>query len=137
MPSFHWRMSWSVQKRASFVCSGVLLVLSMRPRSLTWLKSSAYSWLVSAFGPSGRNCERASSASGRIPGRQSPSTGSAALGCHTPGPGAGGPRSDERGAAATAVVRAQREHGSRDLLTDRDPVCLAAAPPVPSGMAAM
>src|SRR5262249_39484959 len=51
MPSFHRLMSWSVQNRASPVCSGVLLVLSIRPRSFTWLKSSAYSWLVRELGP--------------------------------------------------------------------------------------
>jgi hypothetical protein len=53
MPSFHCLMSWSVQKSACCVCAAVLVPLSDRPRSLTWLKSSTYAWLERGFGGPG------------------------------------------------------------------------------------
>ena len=78
---------------ACIVCAGVLFVLSNRPSSLTWLKSSAYSSLVSGLGPSGRNCDAVSSASGVTPGSAKLTIGGGGLpglGSHTPGSGGGG-----------------------------------------------
>ena len=82
--------------------------------------------LVSGLGPSGRNWLALPSASGRIPGRQSPSTG-AGPGLPDAGPRGGQAEVRERGGAPTAVVRAQRHHCLGGLLTDRDSVRLRRA----------
>src|SRR6266498_368183 len=72
---------------AASVWSGVRAVLLIEPSSLTSLKSSAYAWLVSAFGPS----ERTISALGSRNGRTSPTHGAGScakngiVGRHTPG----------------------------------------------------
>src|SRR5262249_27550217 len=47
--------AWSSQKIAASVWSGVRVMLVSEPSSLTSLKSSAYSALVSALGPSVRS----------------------------------------------------------------------------------
>src|SRR5947199_7847221 len=52
---FQSAIAWSCQKIAASVWSAVRLVLVSEPSSLTSLKSSAYSTLVRAFGPSVRS----------------------------------------------------------------------------------
>ena len=130
MPSFHWRMSWSVQKRAWFVCSGVLLVLSARPRSLTWLKSSAYSRLrqrVRAVGPELRTAlERERPHAGEAQpehearGIGLPDAGPGWRRARGPGPWCVHPRPSFTRSASTACG---------DLRADGDPVRLRLARP--------
>jgi hypothetical protein len=86
----HWIAAFSDQKRATSVCSGVRTALSARPYALTSLKSSAYSALVSGFGPSGRNWSFDVSVSG-LTCFSLTSTGvvPAGKGSKTPGPGVG------------------------------------------------
>src|SRR5262249_61759030 len=98
-------MSWSVQKSACIVCAGVLFVLSNPPSSLTWLKSSVYSSLVSGFGPSGRNCDAVSSASGVVPGSRRPTIGGGGL------PGLGSQIPGAVGAEETVELRSGRRFG--------------------------
>src|SRR5437899_541273 len=124
MPSFHCLRSWSVQKSACIVCAGVRFVLSNLPSSLTWLKSSAYSSLVSGFGPSGRNCDALSSASGVIPGRRRPTIGGGGL----PGLGLPDPRERRRRSEcytrASAVVLAECNDCLRHALANHNAVRL-------------
>src|SRR5262249_1409094 len=87
---FQSAIAWSCQKIAASVWSGVRVVLGSEPRSLTSLKSSAYSALVRAFGPSVRSI----SALGTINGRTFPTQAAGSfrkfggVGCQIPG-GAG------------------------------------------------
>ena len=82
--------AWSCQKIAASVWSGVRVVLVSEPSSLTSLKSSAYSALVSAFGPSVRSI----SALGTMNGRTLPTHGAGSFakfgGVGRQMPGAGG-----------------------------------------------
>src|SRR6266542_3190149 len=55
------------QKIAMCVCSGVRVALFTEPSALTSLKSSAHAALLSACGPSVRNCEELCIANGRPP----------------------------------------------------------------------
>ena len=84
---FQSAIAWSCQKIAASVWSAVRVMLVSEPSSLTSLKSSAYSGLVSALGPSVRSI----SALGTMNGRTFPThaAGSVAkfggVGCQIPG----------------------------------------------------
>src|SRR5438552_14762752 len=89
---FQSAIAWSCQKIAASVWSGVRLVLVSEPSSLTSLKSSAYSALVRAFGPSVRSI----SALGTINGRTLPTHAAGSFrklgGVGRQGPGGAGDR---------------------------------------------
>ena len=103
-PSFHCRASWSVQNSAWVVWSAVRTLLTAPPIAWISFTSRAYAGLASAKGGPGRNCDALRRTSGRTPGRRRPATGggvvaggTAGFGCQTPGPGAGGLRSEIAG----------------------------------------
>ena len=87
---FQSAIAWSCQKIAASVWSGVRVMLVSEPSSLISLKSSAYSSLVSAFGPSVRSI----SALGTMNGRTFPTHGAGSFakfgGVGRQMPGAGG-----------------------------------------------
>ena len=62
---FQSAIAWSCQKIAASVWSGVRVMLVSEPTSLISLKSSAYSALVSAFGPSVRSISTFGTMNGR------------------------------------------------------------------------
>ena len=131
MPSFHCRMSWSVQKRAWVVWSAVLVALSSAAELLDLVEVVGVlrRW-SSEFGPSGRNCEALSSASGRIPGSRRPSTGPGP-GCQTPGPAAGGSRS----ASVGFFSRPSFARSASTAAATFWPTAIPSAFAAPSGMA--
>ena len=119
-------MSWSVQNRAWLVCAVVLLVLSTRPRSLTWLKSSAYCLLVRGVGTVGPELAGALERQRPHPW-QTQSEHRAGPGLPDAGPRGRQAEVGDRGGAPTPVVRAQRQHCLGRLLADGDPVRLRRA----------
>ena len=86
---FQSAIAWSCQKMAASVWSGVRVILVSEPTSLISLKSSAYSVLVSAFGPFVRSI----STLGTMNGRTLPTHGAGSfakfggVGRQTPGAG--------------------------------------------------
>src|SRR5947209_848383 len=73
--------------RADSVWSGVRVVLSKEPSSLTWLKAAVYSGLVSAGGGGERNCEALFSVKGVTKPHCAAAAGKKAggVGCQSPG----------------------------------------------------
>ena len=133
MPSFHCLRSWSVQKRAWIVCSGVLAVLSTRPSSSTSFEVVGVLLArqrIRAVGAELRCAlERERPDAGQAKAEHRPRGGS---GCQTPVPRGGGSRSATVGFCSRPSFSALGEHRLRDLLADRDPVVFAG----PSGIAA-